>query len=164
MGKAELNPDINYIAMELHEEVIAQALKKASETELQNLRFVRDNANKVDEMFEAGEVERVYLNFSDPWPKARHYKRRLTYRGYLKKYSRILKPGCELHFKTDNLYLFEFSLNEFAEVGLPMKNISLDLHKAPLEGDIKTEYEEKFSGLGFKINRVEVNLDPLRAE
>ncbi len=162
LGLAEKNPDINYIAMELHEEVIAQALKKASLSGLKNVRFVRDNANRVEEIFGIEEIDRLYLNFSDPWPKARHYKRRLTYRGYLKKYSHILKKGGELHFKTDNLYLFEFSLNEFAALGLPMKNIALDLHRAPLEWDVKTEYEEKFSALGFKINRVEVNLDSLK--
>lgn len=162
LGLAELNPDVNYVAMELHEEVIAQALKKASQTELKNVRFIRENANRVPDIFEEGEIDRVYLNFSDPWPKARHYKRRLTYRGYLKLYSRVLKTGGELHFKTDNLSLFEFSLNEFAALSLPMKAISLDLHRKPLEGDVKTEYEEKFSALGFKINRVEVNLDSLK--
>lgn len=162
LGLAALNPDINYVAMELHEEVIAQALKRAAQTELKNVRFIRENANRVPEIFEEGEIHRVYLNFSDPWPKARHYKRRLTYRGYLKLYSRVLKTGGELHFKTDNLSLFEFSLNEFAALNLPMKAISLDLHRKPLEGDVKTEYEEKFSALGFKINRVEVNLDSLK--
>lgn len=164
LGMAEMNPDVNYIAMELHEEVIAQALKKASQTGLKNVRFIRENANRVPDIFAEGEIDRVYLNFSDPWPKARHYKRRLTYRGYLKLYSKVLKQGGELHFKTDNLSLFEFSLNEFAALSLPMKAISLDLHRKPVEGDVKTEYEEKFSALGFKINRVEVNLDSLKAE
>lgn len=162
LGLAEMNPDINYVAMELHEEVIAQALKKATRHNLPNVRFIRENANRIDSIFAPAEVDRIYLNFSDPWPKARHYKRRLTYRGYLKQYSHILKEGGWVHFKTDNLRLFEFSLNEFAELGLPMKHISLDLHHRPLEGDVMTEYEEKFSGLGFKINRVEVNLDKLR--
>lgn len=163
MGLAEQHPEINYIAMELQEEVIAQALKKATAANPPNVRFIRENANKVDEIFAPGEIDRIYLNFSDPWPKSRHYKRRLTYRDYLKQYSHILKVGGWVHFKTDNLHLFEFSLNEFAAMKLQMKHISLDLHKNPVEGDIMTEYEAKFSGLGFKINRVEVNLDHLRA-
>lgn len=162
LGLAEMHPEINYIAMELHEEVIAQALKKATQKGLPNVRFIRENANDVETFFEPGEVDRVYLNFSDPWPKSRHYKRRLTYRGYLKKYSHILKEGGWLYFKTDNLHLFEFSLNEFAAMHLPMRQISLDLHRCPVEDDVMTEYEERFSGLGFKINRVEVNLDKLR--
>lgn len=162
LGLAELNPHINYVAMELQEEVIAQALKKATLNEYPNLRFVRENANCVDDIFDIGEIDRLYLNFSDPWPKTRHNKRRLTYRDYLKQYSHILKEGGWLHFKTDNLHFFEFSLNEFADLGLTMTNISLDLHRQPVEGDIRTEYEEKFSGLGFKINRVEVSLDALR--
>lgn len=162
LGLAALNPEVNYVAMELHEEVIAQALKKATKTELKNVRFIRENANRVDELFAKGEVDRIYLNFSDPWPKSRHYKRRLTYRDYLKKYSHILKRGEWVYFKTDNLHFFEFSLNEFAALKLELRKISLDLHRRPIEGDIMTEYEEKFSGLGFKINRVEINLDQLR--
>lgn len=162
IGLAEQNPDINYIAMELQEEVVAQALKKTTHHGVKNVRFVRANANCVDTLFAQGEIDRIYLNFSDPWPKSRHYKRRLTYRDYLKLYSQILKEGGWVHFKTDNLRLFEFSLNEFAAMDLTMKHISLDLHRCPVEGDIMTEYEEKFSGLGFKINRVEVNLDRLR--
>lgn len=162
IGLAEMNPDINFVAMELHEEVIAQALKKASQTGLKNIRFIRENANIVNSIFAEGEIDRIYLNFSDPWPKSRHYKRRLTYRDYLKKYSHILKKGEWVYFKTDNLHLFEFSLNEFAAMNLKLRNISLDLHRHPVEGDVMTEYEEKFSGLGFKINRAEINLDRLR--
>lgn len=162
IGMAEQNPGVNFIAMELHVEVIAQALKKVDAAGLKNIRFVRDNANTVDEFFAPEEIDRIYLNFSDPWPKSGHYKRRLTYRGYLDLYTKVLKKGEWLHFKTDNLLLFEYSLNEFAELGLQMKSISLDLHRKEPMDNVRTEYEEKFGGLGFKINRVEVCLDALR--
>lgn len=162
LGMAEQNPEVNFIAMELHEEVIAQALKKATQSELKNVRFVRDNANAVENFFAPEEIAQLYLNFSDPWPKSGHYKRRLTYRGLLVHYTKVLKVGGWLHFKTDNLQLFEFSLNEFADCALPMKRISLDLHRREPMDNVRTEYEEKFGGLGHKINRVEVCLDPLR--
>ena len=108
-------------------------------------------------LFGPGEVDRIYLNFSDPWPKNRYGKRRLTHRNFLVQYHGVLANGGSIHFKTDNRGLFEFSLNEFAELGLNMKNISLDLHANEPEDNVRTEYETKFSGLGFPIFRVEVS-------
>lgn len=98
----------------------------------------------------------MYLNFSDPWPKARHEKRRLTFKAFLERYEHILRPGGELHFKTDNRGLFEYSLKSFSAYGLLLTYVSLDLHKDGLEGNVMTEYEEKFSSMGQPIYRSEV--------
>ena len=108
-----------------------------------------------NEIFEQGEVARIYLNLSDPWPKVRHANRRLTYRGFLEKYSEILAVGGELHFKTDNKGLFAFSIEEFSASNWLMHNVSLDLHNSGMEDNIVTEYEKKFSEMGFTINRLE---------
>ena len=102
---------------------------------------------------------RVYINFCDPWPKARHAKRRLTYRTFLERYKSLLKQGGAIHFKTDNRPLFDFSLEEFAEVGCRVEDISFDLHSEDRPDNIRTEYEEKFSAKGFKINRCEISFD-----
>ena len=104
---------------------------------------------------EVGEFLRLYLNFSDPWPKKRTYKRRLTYRGFLQEYRRIMGEDAEIFFKTDNRGLFEFSLNEFCADDWKLSNISLDLHNSDYEGNIMTEYEEKFSSRGMPIYRLE---------
>jgi tRNA (guanine-N7-)-methyltransferase len=101
------------------------------------------------------EIDRVYLNFSDPWPKKRHFKRRLTYRDFLDMYAYILKPQGEIHFKTDNKGLYEFSLNELSDKHWQLKNITFDLHNSNFEGNIMTEYEEKFSSQGKPIYRCE---------
>ena len=107
-------------------------------------------------IFAKGDVSRVYLNFSDPWPKTRHEKRRLTYKSFLKLYEDILPNKGEIHFKTDNQGLFEYSLRSFSEYGLLLKFVSLDLHQSDFEGNIMTEYEEKFSEKGNRIYRCEV--------
>jgi tRNA (guanine-N7-)-methyltransferase len=114
------------------------------------------NAGDVTEFFEKGEVERIYLNFSDPWPKSRHAKRRLTYKTFLKQYEEILINQGEIHFKTDNQGLFEYSLKSFSEYGLLLQYVSLDLHNSNFEGNIMTEYEEKFSKKGHRIFRSEI--------
>jgi len=152
---AKENPGINYIGVELVEGVIYQAAKKARSKEVSNLALVNYNVAKILDVFEAGEIERLYLNFSDPWPKKRHAKRRLTHTNFLNIYKQLLVPGREIHFKTDNEGLFEFSLNELADNGFRLKNISLDLHNSEFVGNVMTEYEEKFVNQGMKIYRCE---------
>lgn len=154
---AEKNPQINYIAVEKCADVLVNALETAKEMKLQNLRFICGDATILEEIFRPGECARLYLNFSDPWPKSRHAKRRLTYRTFLEKYRALLSPiHGELHFKTDNRGLFEFSLNEFCNAGLGLRNITLDLHNSKFEGNVMTEYEALFSSKGMPIYRCEV--------
>lgn len=155
-GMAKANPDINYIGIELQDSIIVTALEKIIEDELPNVKLMNVNAADLQKFFEDGEVDRVYLNFSDPWPKVRHAKRRLTFESFLKIYESILVKNGEIHFKTDNQGLFEFSLMSFSQYGLLLKEVSLDLHNSNYEGNIMTEYEEKFSQKGNRIYRCEV--------
>ncbi|RDI44323.1 tRNA (guanosine(46)-N7)-methyltransferase TrmB [Falsibacillus pallidus] len=152
---AKANPDVNYLGIELFESVIVTALDRIIEEELTNVKLLNVNAKDLKEYFTKGDVDRVYLNFSDPWPKTRHAKRRLTYKSFLKIYEDILVDGGEIHFKTDNQGLFEYSLTSFSEYGLLLTYVSLDLHKSDYEGNIMTEYEEKFSAKGQRIYRSE---------
>ncbi len=153
--KALKYPNVNFVGIELREQVLLRAVKKASEHNLNNLRFLLTNANNLTDIFKENSLDKIYLNFSDPWPKKRHYKRRLTYRDFIKIYNLILKEDSWVEFKTDNLILFQFTLNELAELQLPMKLITLDLHQDDrFEGNIMTEYEEKFSNRGSKIMSV----------
>ena len=152
---AKNNPDINYIAMEIKEEVLLKAVEKAHEANLNNILFVWDNVNNILDYFEEKEISRVYVNFCDPWPKKRWAKRRLTHSSFLEKYDTILKDDGELHFKTDNRDLFEFSLNEIAASDWMLKNISLDLAKNTEIENITTEYEDKFMSQGMQIYRCE---------
>lgn len=153
---AKANPNINYIGIEKYDSVIVLALDLLIEADLPNLRLLNINANDLGKYFEKSDVDRVYLNFSDPWPKVRHEKRRLTYKDYLKLYEDILVDKGEIHFKTDNQGLFEYSLKSFSEYGLLLTFLSLDLHKSDFEGNIMTEYEQKFSEMGNRIYRCEV--------
>ncbi|KUP05533.1 tRNA (guanine-N7)-methyltransferase [Bacillus coahuilensis p1.1.43] len=155
-GMAELNADINYIGIELFESVIVTALDKALEKDVRNLRLLNENAMDLTKIFDRDEISRVYLNFSDPWPKIRHAKRRLTHSNFLDLYKEILIPEGEIHFKTDNQGLFEYSLQSFSEYGLLLTFVSLDLHKSEFGPNIMTEYEEKFSNKGQRIYRSEV--------
>ncbi|QED48990.1 tRNA (guanosine(46)-N7)-methyltransferase TrmB [Cytobacillus dafuensis] len=155
-GMAKANPDINYIGIELQDSIIVTALDKIIEEEIPNIKLMNVNAEDLREFFEKGEVDRVYLNFSDPWPKTRHAKRRLTFKHFLNIYEDILIDNGEIHFKTDNQGLFEFSLMSFSEYGMLLKYVSLDLHNSDFEGNIMTEYEEKFSNKGNRIYRCEV--------
>ena len=151
---AKRNPDINYVAMEKCLDALILALEKAKKDELKNVIYICDDAEKLPEMFEKNEVSRIYLNFSDPWKKARQAKRRLTHRRFLDKYKTILVEDGEIHFKTDNRPLFDFSLEEFAETGVKVSDLTFDLHNSEYnEGNIMTEYEKTFSGKGFTINR-----------
>jgi tRNA (guanine-N7-)-methyltransferase len=153
---AKANPDINYIGIEVYQSVIVAALDRLIEAELPNVKLLNVNANDLEKFFAKNDVDRIYLNFSDPWPKKRHDKRRLTYKSYLKLYENILKDSGEIHFKTDNQGLFEYSLMSFSQYGLLLKFISLDLHKSDFEGNIMTEYEQRFSEMGHRIYRCEV--------
>ncbi len=151
---AENNPHINYIASEMIANIIVLAAEKAKEKELSNIRFVSGNVQYMAEAIPNGSVDRIYLNFSDPWPKDRHAKRRLTHKNFLALYEKILAPDGEIHFKTDNRELFDFSLESFTENGWELSEVTFDLHNSDFTGNIMTEYEEKFSGLGFTINRL----------
>jgi len=153
---AKANPAINYIGVELQESVIVSALDRLIEADIPNLKLMNMDASKLMDYFEKGEINRVYLNFSDPWPKTRHEKRRLTFKTFLKSYESVLVDKGEIHFKTDNQGLFEYSLRSFSEYGMLLKYISLDLHNSNFEGNIMTEYEEKFSERGNRIYRCEV--------
>lgn len=155
-GMALANPDINYVGIELYTSVIVVALEKVIEANTPpNLRLLKVNGADLDKYFAKGDISRVYLNFSDPWPKTRHAKRRLTHEGFLKLYESILIDGGEIHFKTDNRGLFEYSLVSMSEYGMLLKYVSLDLHANMPEDNIMTEYEEKFSAKGQPIYRLE---------
>lgn len=160
---AEKNPDVNYIGVEVQEGVIYYAAKKVSEMEppIENVRLILGDVSQVGDIFSPGEIDCIYLNFSDPWPKARHAKRRLTYRLFLDRYEMLLKEGGEVRFKTDNRDLFDFSLAEFKERGWLLSQITYDLHSHPVEGDVETEYEEKFSRKGHPLCRL-VATRPIR--
>lgn len=155
IGMADKHPEINFIMVDVITEVLMKAAKKASEKPRPNLRMIKIDLAFLENYFEPNELDRIYLNFSDPWPKKKHYKRRLTYRDFLKSYQKVLKSEGWIHFKTDNRTLFEFSLNEFAAYDMKMREISLDLHSEPRPWNVMTEYEKKFSEQGMPIYRVE---------
>ena len=148
------NPDIRYIAVEKVSNVIVLAMEKAVKEEVSNLRFMRGNFQILAESFPDKSVDRIYLNFSDPWPKKGYAKRRLTHGGFLEIYKRILKDDGEICFKTDNRELFDFSLESFPENGFELSEVTFDLHNSDFEGNIMTEYEERFSQMGFPICRL----------
>ncbi|WP_422122870.1 tRNA (guanosine(46)-N7)-methyltransferase TrmB [Planococcus sp. X10-3] len=156
-GLALANPEINYIGIELFDSVIVTALQTVLETEggIPNLRLLRVNAQEMESFFAKNEVDRMYLNFSDPWPKTRHAKRRLTHESFLKLYETVLPKNGEIHFKTDNRGLFEYSLTSISDYGMLLKDVSLDLHANEPEWNIMTEYEEKFMKKGQPIYRME---------
>ena len=158
LGMAKQNPHINYIGIELFDSVIVCALERIVEAEKPaNLRLLKVNGAKLQDYFAKGDVARVYLNFSDPWPKKRHAKRRLTHEGFLKLYESVLIDNGEIHFKTDNRGLFEYSLVSMNHYGMRLNYVSLDLHAEMPEDNIMTEYEEKFSAKGQPISN-EVDL------
>ena len=150
---AEKNPDKNFLGLEMEKEVVLKAARKIQEKNLSNVRLAVFDINNVEKIFADGEVDRLYINFCDPWPKKRHAKRRLTYVTFLDKYKKILKSGGEIHFKTDNRDLFDFSLEQFAEKNFEVRDVTFDLHSNEPAENIRTEYENKFSAQGFKINR-----------
>ncbi len=154
-GMAKLHPDINFIAVEREENVIVMAMEKAVGEGLTNIRFMDMDACRIDEFFQKGEICRIYLNFSDPWKKSKQAKRRLSHKTFLDKYKKILNEGDYIWFKTDNIKLFEFSLNSFAAENFKLENISFDLHNSDFEGNVVTEYEQRFVDLGQPIYRLE---------
>ncbi|EMW5858164.1 tRNA (guanosine(46)-N7)-methyltransferase TrmB [Enterococcus faecium] len=154
-GMAKAHPEINYIGVEMQVSVVSIALDKLIEQPLPNLKLLHVDGSALTEYFADSEVDQIYLNFSDPWPKKRHEKRRLTYKTFLAVDEQILRPNGEIHFKTDNQGLFEYSLASFSQYGMILKQVWLDLHQSQFEGNIMTEYEEKFSSKGQRIYLVE---------
>lgn len=156
MDLSRSNPQINYIGIERYTSVLVKALKKMEAEPLPNLYFMCMDAANLEQVFAPGEVERIYLNFSDPWPKDRHARRRLTSSQYLKRYSSVLSPGGQIEFKTDNELLFDFSLESIKNSGWTLLECTRDLHHdvSMNQGNIMTEYEEKFSSLGNPIYKL----------
>ena len=150
---ASMNPDINYVGIEKYSSVLLRAVEKQDELNLPNLRFIRMDAENITSVFGKEEVDRIYLNFSDPWPKDRHAKRRLTSRQFFARYNEILKSTGRVEFKTDNRPLFDFSVEEVNEAGWKLSVCTYDLHNDEklMEGNVMTEYEERFSSQGNPI-------------
>ncbi len=152
---AAANPEINYIGIEKYSSVLIRAIEKQEELQLPNLKFLRMDAELLPEVFAKDEIERIYLNFSDPWPKDRHAKRRLTSSAFLERYDQILVPDGVVEFKTDNEGLFDFSLESVKESGWQLTLVTRDLHHSPyVEGNVMTEYETKFSAMGNPIYKL----------
>ncbi len=152
---AQRNPDINYIAIEKTPNVIVTGAEKLIESGIKNVRFCLGQAEYLDHLFHPHTIERLYLNFSCPFPKESYAKHRLTHTRFLEIYKNVLKAGAEIHQKTDNMRLFEFSIEHFSANGFAMKNVSLDLHNSGFEGNIMTEYETRFTQMGMPIYRLE---------
>ena len=155
---AKEHPKINYVGIEKYSSVLLRAIQKMEEEELPNLKFIRMDAEDIGKVFGEEEVDRIYLNFSDPWPKDRHAKRRLPSGEFLKRYDGILKKDGKLEFKTDNRDLFTFALEELEPAGWKADYVSYDLHHDPqrTEENIMTEYEEKFSAMGNPIYKYQI--------
>ena len=153
LGNALKYPNINFIGIEKYDSVIARAIEKIESVEVipSNLRIIRMDAKEIEEVFNK-EVDRIYLNFSDPWPKKRHAERRLTSNTFLKRYESVFKNDYEIVMKTDNVNLFEFSLETLSQNGYSFQKVSLDLHNSDVVDNIMTEYEKKFTEKGIKIN------------
>lgn len=155
INKALQNPNINYIGIEKFDSVIVRAIEKLEDKEISNLKLIRMDAEEIDNVFEK-EIDTIYLNFSDPWPKARHSKRRLSSENFLKKYDNLFKKTKKIIMKTDNRKLFEYSVKSFTDYDYKIKKISLDLYNDDIKDNIPTEYETKFVSLGQRIYMVEV--------
>ena len=156
---AQANPDVLLIAVERCREAMVVAMEKARAMGLQNVFYIDMDVANIEEIFAPGEIDRLFINFPDPWPRKKNAKRRLTHRGFLDKYCRVIREGGEIHFKTDNAPLFQFSVEEFAACGLQVNNLTRNLHENGIVG-IMTGYEEKFHALGTPINRCEVVCRP----
>lgn len=154
-GMALAHPEINYIGIDIQLSVLSYALDKVLESQAPNIKLLRVDGSSLTNYFEDGEIDLLYLNFSDPWPKTKHEKRRLTYKEFLATFKQILPENGEIHFKTDNRGLFEYSLASFSQYGMTLKKVWLDLHASDYEGNVMTEYEAKFSSKGQVIYRVE---------
>lgn len=153
--QAQNNPNINYIGIEKFSSVLVRAIEKRDETDLTNLYLIRFDGEHINDIFAENEIDQIYLNFSDPWPKDRHAKRRLTSKEFLARYDKILTSTGEVIFKTDNRDLFDFSLEQVEISGWKLRNSTYDLHHSEYaKGNIVTEYEEKFSEMGNPICRL----------
>ncbi len=152
---AKRNPDVNILAVEKVANVVVSAAEKAAAAELTNLHFLQCGAEYLPRYLHAETVERLFLNFSCPYPKKRYATHRLTHARFLELYKTLLAPKAEIHQKTDNMHFFEFSIEQFTNSGYALKNVSLDLHNSDFEGNIVTEYEKRFSDLGQPIYRLE---------
>ena len=158
IGMAKAHPEINFIGLEIESTVAAISLKNALPEQLPNLTLVRGDGAGLDTYFEDGSIDRLYLNFSDPWPKTRHEKRRLTYKTFLANYQQVVKPGGGLEFKTDNQGLFEYSLTSLNNFGMIFDGVWLNLHESPEnEGNVETEYEQRFASLGQPIYKLKAH-------
>ena len=153
---AELNPNVNFVGIEKFSSVLIRAVEKVEKTQLKNLLYIRMDAEELTEVFEKEEIDKIYLNFSDPWPKDRHAKRRLTSTQFFERYEKILKRDGVVEFKTDNRLLFDFSLEQVPAAGWKLKAYTFNLHQDTEmnEGNIMTEYEEKFSAKGNPIHKL----------
>ena len=156
-------PNINFIGIEKFDSVLVRAIQKSNELEIDNLKLVRLDANYIDTIF-SKEISLIYLNFSDPWPKERHAKRRLTSPIFLEKYDKIFKSNAEIIMKTDNNPLFEYSKESLENFDYQIKSITRDLYQEDVSQNIKTEYEKKFVKLGVKINRLEAIKQPKKGK
>lgn len=146
-------PNVNFIGIEKFDNVLVRALEEAEKYSISNLKMIRVDAVDINNVFGKNEIKRIFLNFSDPWPKKKHIKRRLTYRDFLSKYEDILDG--EIHMKTDNMALFEYSIESFSDYGYCLKNISLDLANSDNIDNITTEYEDRYIKIGKRIYRLE---------
>lgn len=155
IGMAKKYPNINFIGIEKFDSVIVRAIEKLDE-EIPNLKLIRMDATKIEEVFYK-EIDTIYLNFSDPWPKNRHEDRRLSSKKFLEKYENLFRNDKVIIMKTDNRKLFEFSLISFVEYNYKIKKISLDLYSDDIKDNVQTEYEKKFHNLGFPIYQITVN-------
>ena len=148
-----IHPEINYIGIEKYSSTLIRAVQKVELNPLSNIRFLRMDAEGITDLFDKGEVDTIFLNFSDPWPKDRHAKRRLENKLFLRKYHEILKENGTIEFKTDNVALFDFALEELKGEPWILENVTRDLHHDEIlsVGNVMTEYEEKFSSMGNPI-------------
>ena len=152
---AALHPDVNFIAVEVNPNVIYMACKKALDAGLSNIHFLQCRAEFLPKYIPENCIEMIYLNFSCPFPKKKYACHRLTDSRFLAIYKGLMKDGAEIHQKTDNMHLFEYSIEQFSQCGFALKNVTLDLHNSPFEGNIMTEYEKRFTDLGQPIYRLE---------
>lgn len=155
---AKRNPDVNILALEKCSNVLVMAAEAAMKDNLDNLKYLHGGAEYLEKYIKPESIERIYLNFSCPYPKKRYANHRLTNERFLKSYKVILKKGAEIHQKTDNMHFFEYSIEQLTGFGFSLKNISLDLHNSEFEGNIETEYEHRFSSMGMPIYRLEAYL------
>lgn len=159
VGTAAAEPDVLFVAVEMVPDAMVVAMERCAAEGLRNVRFIDANANILPEFFAPGEVDRIYINFCDPWPTKRHAKRRLTHGNFLKLYRKVLKDGGQIHFKTDNAPLFAWSVEEIPQFGFTLSEVTDDLHANGAVG-VMTDYEAKFHELGTPIHRLVATMTP----